>query len=337
MKEETTKTQNSHLDINEESSDKTEAYFTIHPMVLRIDTVQSFNVFKKNSTSDYELFHPASKAYTSTVHGSIFKNSISRLYVKDSYKSDYYRYLENFFIIVMNDPFINSYTKAQISHDLITYIAKLVCKKPEKEIIIRYKTIIKSITDFVIKDKDAINNIISMVNPSCTDYNHLVNVGIYGMGLAKEIFVKEINFDMSEIAAGFFLHDIGKLNIPKHIIHKQGILTDREWKIIKTHPLEGYNILKKLDVLTKESEIIVLQHHERHDGNGYPKGLQGDQIHKFSKICSIADAFDALTSYRPFRKSKSSFEALQVMYSEMKNEFDPTFFSKFVLLFRRTK
>jgi len=160
MKEETTKTQNSHLDINEESSDKTEAYFTIHPMVLRIDTVQSFNVFKKNSTSDYELFHPASKAYTSNVHGSIFKNSISRLYVKDSYKSDYYRYLENFFIIVMNDPFINSYTKAQISHDLITHIAKLVCKKPEKEIIIRYKTIIKSVTDFVIKDKDAINNII---------------------------------------------------------------------------------------------------------------------------------------------------------------------------------
>ena len=88
MKEKTTKTQNSHLDNNEESSDKTEAYFTIHPMVLRIDTIQSFDVFKKNSDSNYELFHPASKAYTSTVHGSIFKNSISRLYVKESYKSD---------------------------------------------------------------------------------------------------------------------------------------------------------------------------------------------------------------------------------------------------------
>ena len=337
MKEESLKAPDVSVHKNEELSDKTGTYFAIHPMILRIDTVQSFDVFKKTANNTYELFHTAGEAYTSIVHGAIFKNSISTLFVKDTDKSHYYRYLENFFIIIINDPFIDSHTKAKVSHELLTNIASLICVKPDTGIIIRYKNVIKSITNFVINNKDAINNLISVSKTSYTDYNHLVNVGIYGMGLTKEIFVREIDFNMSEIAAGFFLHDIGKLNIPKHITHKQGPLSEKEWEIVKTHPEEGYNLLKKLNMLTEESEIIVLQHHERHDGKGYPKGLKGDQIHKYSKICSIADAFDALTSYRPFRKSKTSFDALKIMHTEMKNEFDPAFFSKFVLLFSKTK
>ena len=323
--------------INENSTKTSESYFPIHPMVLRIDTVFSFNVYIRTQQDHYEIFHTAGEAYTAYIHGGIFKYSLSKLYVKDSDKHYYFNYLENFFIIIINDPLINILRKTQISHELVSHLAMIVCENPKAEIIIRYKNVIKPISEFIIKQKDAIYQLISMTKSSYNDYNHLVNVGIYGMGLAKEVLAKDVNFDMSEIAAGFFLHDIGICNIPKHIYHKQGSLTDEEWIIMKKHPQEGYNMLKKLNILTGEAQIIILQHHERHDGKGYPSGLKGNQIHTYSKICSIADTFDALTSYRPFRKAKKSFEALKIMHTEMKNEFDPKFFGRFVLLFSKSK
>jgi HD-GYP domain-containing protein (c-di-GMP phosphodiesterase class II) len=94
-------------------------------------------------------------------------------------------------------------------------------------------------------------------------------------------------------------------------------------------------MLQKFGVLSEEIAAIVLQHHERNDGKGYPLGLKGDKIHTLSKICTIADVFDALTSQRPYRTSKSSFHALGIMQNEMKHEFDGEFFAQFVRLFSR--
>ena len=104
---------------------------------------------------------------------------------------------------------------------------------------------------------------------------------------------------------------------------------------MKKHPEQGYKILQKFNALSDAISIIVLQHHERHDGRGYPLGLKAEKIHTYSKICAIADVFDALTSHRPYRSPKSSFHALAVMQNEMKNEFDSDFFSLFVKLFSR--
>jgi HD-GYP domain-containing protein (c-di-GMP phosphodiesterase class II) len=76
-----------------------------------------------------------------------------------------------------------------------------------------------------------------------------------------------------------------------------------------------------------------MEHHERHNGSGYPRGLRGAQIHTYSKICLIADVFDALTAERPYKASKTPFQALQIMKTEMVDEFDPGFFARFVLMF----
>ena len=135
------------------------------------------------------------------------------------------------------------------------------------------------------------------------------------------------------MAAGFFLHDIGKSIVPLRILNKKGPLTHVEREIIKKHPEKGYQILKKCNEVSEEIKIIILQHHERHNGDGYPKGLKGDQIHIYAKICMIADVFDALTSYRPYKEKYSTFNALKIMNSEMYENFDPRFFESFVKLF----
>lgn len=227
-------------------------------------------------------------------------------------------------------------TKQKLPTKVITFLAKTLFTSPGAEIIISYKKAIERLIDFIEHNEEGIRHLIRMTSSSYHEYNHAVNVGIFSTGLAMEIFADSaINHNMVEIASGFFLHDIGKYTIPKHISRKTGPLSFDEWRIMKKHPENGYKILKKFNALTDEIGVIVLQHHERHDGKGYPAGLKGNKIHMYSKICSIADAFDALTSKRPYRIPKSSFNALAIMQTEMKDEFDPEFFSRFVLLFSR--
>jgi HD-GYP domain-containing protein (c-di-GMP phosphodiesterase class II) len=138
---------------------------------------------------------------------------------------------------------------------------------------------------------------------------------------------------MHELAAGFFLHDIGKVRVDPSIINKPGRLTDEEMKQMRTHAYAGYEILSETKQLSEESKIIVLQHHERFDGTGYPFSLKGDEIHMYGRICSIADVYDALTSERSYKQKLGTFEALKVMKKEMINHFQKELFENFVLLF----
>ncbi len=97
------------------------------------------------------------------------------------------------------------------------------------------------------------------------------------------------------------LHDIGKIGICDSILLKKEKLTDEEWEVIKSHPDKGYEILRPLKFLPKEREI-VLSHHERYDGRGYPRGIKGDQIRIEALILAVADAFDAMNSARSYRQ-----------------------------------
>lgn len=100
------------------------------------------------------------------------------------------------------------------------------------------------------------------------------------------------------------LHDIGKIGISDLILWKKEKLTDEEWEIIKTHSQDGVKILEPLKFLAKERKII-LEHHERYDGKGYPAGLKGNEVSREAYILSVADSFDAMNSERPYRKALS--------------------------------
>ncbi|HXW39394.1 MAG TPA: HD domain-containing phosphohydrolase, partial [Acidimicrobiales bacterium] len=99
---------------------------------------------------------------------------------------------------------------------------------------------------------------------------------------------------------GFLLHDVGKLAVPDAILAKSGALTEEEWEQIRAHPASGRTILEGIPFLAGASEIVYC-HHERWDGKGFPRGLQGDEIPLGARIFPIADAFDAMTTSRPYR------------------------------------
>ena len=125
---------------------------------------------------------------------------------------------------------------------------------------------------------------------------------------------------------------VGMAKVPERILDKKEPLTPGEWDIIKKHPIWGHEKLMKANYLSDEATAIVLYHHERCDRNGYPFRKSGDEIPLYAKICAVADTFESLTSARPFRQSKTPFEALKIMQAEMAHEFDLDIFTAFIKL-----
>lgn len=125
------------------------------------------------------------------------------------------------------------------------------------------------------------------------------------------------------------LHDIGKIAIPEEVLHKPGRLTDEEYDIVKTHAEIGYRILNAVDEY-QEIALATLHHHERYDGKGYPKGLSGEDIPLISRIISVVDAYEAMTSDRVYRKSLGKAFAIQELKACSGSQFDPKIVDVFI-------
>ena len=151
-------------------------------------------------------------------------------------------------------------------------------------------------------------------------FGHSHNVSIYAQAIASEM---DLSSDrIQRLIHGCELHDLGKIAIPDSILMKAGPLTPEEYAIIKQHPIWGARILQPLTSMKDITEMIH-QEHERWDGAGYPQGLKRDQIRLEARIISVADALDAVTSHRTYRKRISLEEASQELQRCAGNQFDP--------------
>jgi len=151
--------------------------------------------------------------------------------------------------------------------------------------------------------------------------SHSENVKRYASAVARKLNLNEEEIFYIEIGA--LLHDIGKIGVPEHILKKPGKLTDSEFDAIKKHPEFGYQIVNEISELKDHGVInIVLFHHERIDGKGYPYGLTGDQIPLHVKIVSVCDAFDAMTTSRSYRPALDPDTAIEQLKMHAGTQFD---------------
>lgn len=197
----------------------------------------------------------------------------------------------------------------------------------EKVLIQKTKKIIEDIVQQILNRNQAMVNLIDIKSFDSYTFSHSVNVAVFSLLLGKSLNYSRS--DLVKLGLGAILHDIGKILIPENILNKNSKLTDKEYAIIKKHPRLGYNRLKNNYNLTSISRIIALYHHENVNGSGYPKGLKGNDIHRFAKIVSIADVFDALTSDRCYRKRWPIYKALDYLTSNTNKKFDHSFVKKF--------
>ncbi|MGD0819302.1 MAG: HD domain-containing phosphohydrolase [Desulfomonilia bacterium] len=156
---------------------------------------------------------------------------------------------------------------------------------------------------------------------------HSTRVTNFSLALANIIKLSDDEKDVLYIAAS--LHDIGKVGIPDSILLKKDKLTDEEFKIIKRHPDIGADILKPLPPMSRETDVIRY-HHERYDGKGYPAGIGGGEIPLLSRIITLADSYDAMTTDRPYRNGLPIDKAIEEIIRCIGSQFDPELANMFI-------
>jgi HD-GYP domain-containing protein (c-di-GMP phosphodiesterase class II) len=156
-------------------------------------------------------------------------------------------------------------------------------------------------------------------------FQHSIDVTAVGLLIGQRYFRKhgwidyrgERNFSqidtrLSSLGLGLLLHDIGKIAVPSAVLNKPGKLDPKEWEIIKTHPRAGVELLEGSN-WSPLVKAVVLRHHERWDGSGYPDGKMGEEIHQMARVAAVADVFDAVTSDRPYASKRPANEGVRVI------------------------
>ncbi|MPQ44903.1 bifunctional diguanylate cyclase/phosphohydrolase [Clostridium tarantellae] len=184
-----------------------------------------------------------------------------------------------------------------------------------------------------INEKDidlvtSIKTLISVINAKDKyTYSHVERVVSYSRLMAEKLQLSKE--DKKKLIYGAYLHDIGKINVSKDILIKKMPLTEKEWGILKQHPINGVDILKPVESLNNVIPLI-LYHHERFDGKGYPYGLKETEIPYLARVLTIIDCFDAMTSNRPYSKRKTYEEGFEELRNNAGTQFDPNIIEKFI-------
>jgi putative nucleotidyltransferase with HDIG domain len=152
-------------------------------------------------------------------------------------------------------------------------------------------------------------------------FGHSLTVAKYCRVLARLLGIKD-HATLDNIRKGALLHDVGKIAIPDAILKKPSRLSASEWEQVKLHPVLGYGLIKEIKMV-KEVGNIILYHHERYDGKGYPKGLRKDAIPLEARVFALADSLDAITSHRPYRKERDFKTAKKGIQENRGTQFDP--------------
>ncbi|MFT4413788.1 HD-GYP domain-containing protein [Fredinandcohnia humi] len=213
-----------------------------------------------------------------------------------------------FFLIPDFDPSIINFLVYLVTYLLITFISLELMKYVQK------------VKESQVELTMALAN--TLDSRDAYTLHHSENVAKYAVKIAEEM--KLSKHLCEHIRIGCLLHDIGKIGIPERILNKKEKLTIDEYNVIKNHPTIGYNIIKHVATFNQNGVLdIVLHHHERYDGTGYPEGLKGDEIPLAARIVAVADSFDAMTSKRIYRDELEMEHTINEICKNKGTQFDP--------------
>ncbi|MBN1760905.1 MAG: HD-GYP domain-containing protein [Chitinispirillaceae bacterium] len=164
----------------------------------------------------------------------------------------------------------------------------------------------------IMRNPDALVSLAQIKGYDEYTYVHSVNVGILITSLVHSMNYSEEQ--LLEAGIGGLLHDIGKMRVPEHILNKPGKYTNEEFSIMKRHPENGLAILKNSNSISDFSKLVLIEHHERYNGKGYPKGLNESNIHEIGLIAAVSDVYDAMTTDRIYRPAWTPQRTLAMIF-----------------------
>ncbi len=190
------------------------------------------------------------------------------------------------------------------------------------------KQMSKYIVDEMTSNRHILINLVDIKNIDTYTYQHSLNTAILALILGIELKLRKE--DLFPLFFGALMHDIGKAFLPSTIVNKRGNYSSEEMEKIKEHPQLGYDYLKEHYGINSASKVVAVQHHEKVDGSGYPRGMSGEHIHRFARIVAIADCYDAMTSDTPNSVALPPNEAIEYIMGAAGSHFDFDMASIFV-------
>jgi putative nucleotidyltransferase with HDIG domain len=259
------------------------------------------------------------------------ERGISTLYVEAEHEDAYQQYIEENIKEIVSSGEVSRKKASKIIYATSRCVMKDVFDSPRSgENIERVERTVEASVTNILKDPDALWDMTSLVGHDYYTYSHCVNVSLFLVAGCKEMLGITDTRVLQEVGLGGMLHDIGKSVIPDSILNKPGKLTDEEFDVIRGHPTQGAELVRENRDLPERAESIILQHHERCDGSGYPAGLTAEKLDEISRLASIVDVYDAITTKRSYAPAMAPVKALKVMLQEMSGHFDEAILRSFV-------
>ncbi|MFT7373597.1 MAG: putative nucleotidyltransferase with HDIG domain [Oleiphilaceae bacterium] len=192
------------------------------------------------------------------------------------------------------------------------------------------KSVVTDIVGSILNNPNALQWLSLIKNKDEYTAEHSLRVCILSVSLGRELGMME--GELIDLGISGFLHDVGKTRIPDDVLNKAGPLTKEEYELMKSHTTHGKNILMSQAGVPPIAVDVAYTHHEKINGEGYPRKLSGNKISQNARIVCIVDAFDAMTSVRVYKKSMSSIESLRIIYDEKATHFDAELAERFIKL-----
>ncbi len=192
----------------------------------------------------------------------------------------------------------------------------------------KVEEVVSSMVDSILDNADTMLTLAKIKEYDEYTFKHSLNVAILTIALAKYLHFSKR--ELKIIGIGGMMHDCGKMKVPPDILNKPGKLTEWEFSNMKKHPSQGYQLLEEAGGFDRRAILMVLQHHEKFAGGGYPYSVHGNKISTFGMMTAIADVYDALTSERVYKKGMPPFNALKILYRDKGFHFHPKLVDHFI-------
>ena len=184
------------------------------------------------------------------------------------------------------------------------------------------QSMVSNLLNNLFKDPAAVLGLTAIKSHDDYTLNHSINVCILSLALGASLGLDDESLKSLGLSA--LLYDLGKVRIPEDILNKEGPLSADEWQIVKSHATEGADLLKRIQLVDQMPMVVAYEHHQRHDMQGYPEVLAPSEQHLFSKVVALCDAYDAMTTRRPFRREIRPDKALAVLMQGRNKAYDPS-------------
>lgn len=269
----------------------------------------------------YVLFKSADLDLTESKRRELIERGVKFLYIADDDAGNYFTFVDRTVGEVLKAENTTPAQKSALLYQTTAALVQATFTRPESPVLIKTnRTIVEHTVDVLASDPAMLRTMAATFTLDYSLYTHAVHVATIGTALLLEILGPEAK--VKDAAMGFLLHDVGKCRVPTQILRKGGVLSPIEMKEIERHPVHGVDLMRPHPEVTELAMDIIHSHHEKLNGRGYPRRLPPEKISVETRVCTLVDIYDALTSHRVYKSALRGVEALSFIRDKMYEEID---------------